>query len=149
MSEKIFQSKKEVLEYLGKSPKDTRLVDRMIGRGELEKRDGEYVLFEKGADAETEALRKEVEGLKKKVAWLELEVEIRDTRIEELNQQADQRDENDYHEARVQWLYYAAEFEKEKKDKEYRIRKCFQWIKARNPKANWEEFREWVMSNDE
>lgn len=36
MSEKIFQSKKEVLEYLGKNPKDTRLLDRMKQRGELE-----------------------------------------------------------------------------------------------------------------
>ena len=149
MSEKIFQSKKEVLEYLGKNPNDRRLVDRMIAKGEIEKRDGEYVLFEKGADAETEALRKEVEELKKKVAGLELDVEIRDARIEELNQQAEERDENDYHEARVQRLYNADEYEKEKKDKEFRIRKCFQWIKARNPKANWEEFRERVMSNDE
>lgn len=37
MSEKIFQSKKEVLEYLGKNPKDTRLLDRMKQRGEIEK----------------------------------------------------------------------------------------------------------------
>ena len=37
MSEKIFQSKKEVLEYLGKNPNDRRLVDRMIIRGEIEK----------------------------------------------------------------------------------------------------------------
>ena len=36
MSEKIFQSKKEVLEYLGKNPKDTRLLDRMKKRGEIE-----------------------------------------------------------------------------------------------------------------
>lgn len=40
MSEKIFQSKKEVLEYLGKSPKDTRLVDRMISRNEIRRVDG-------------------------------------------------------------------------------------------------------------
>ena len=39
MSEKIFQSKKEVLEYLGKNAKDTRLLDRMIKRGEVEKTD--------------------------------------------------------------------------------------------------------------
>ena len=32
---KIFQSKKELLEYLGKSPKDTRLIDRMMKRGEV------------------------------------------------------------------------------------------------------------------
>jgi len=39
MSEKIFQSKKEVLEYLGKSPNDRKLVDRMISKGEIEKTD--------------------------------------------------------------------------------------------------------------
>lgn len=110
---------------------------------------GGYELFQKAVDEESEALRKEVEKLKKRIAGLELDVEIRDARIEELNKQAEQRDENDYHEARVQWLYYAAEFEKEKKDKEKRIRKCFQWIKSRNPKANWEEFRDWVMSDEE
>ena len=55
----------------------------------------------------------------------------------------------DLKEATAQWHYYEEEYEKERKDKEHRIRKCFQWIKARNPKANWEEFREWVMSNDE
>lgn len=37
MSEKIFQSKKEILEYLGKNPEDRRQVDRMIKRGEVEK----------------------------------------------------------------------------------------------------------------
>jgi len=92
-----------------------------------------------------EKYKEENEELKKKVAGLELDVEIRDARIEELNQQAEQRDETDYHEARVQWLYYAAEFEKEKKDKEFRIRKCFQWIKQIKPRADWEEFRERVM----
>ncbi len=40
MSEKIFQSKKEVLEYLGKSPNDRKLVDRMISKGEIEKTEG-------------------------------------------------------------------------------------------------------------
>ena len=71
---------------------------------------------------------------------MELDKEIRESN--EVN-------EAEYKEARVQRLYYADEYEKEKKDKEFRIRKCFQWIKARNPRANWEEFRDWVMSNEE
>lgn len=71
---------------------------------------------------------------------MELDKEIRES---------NEVSEAEYKEARVQRLYYADEYEKEKKDKEFRIRKCFQWIKARNPKANWEEFRDWVMSNDE
>lgn len=32
---KIFQSKKELLEYLGKSPNDRKLIDRMVMRGEV------------------------------------------------------------------------------------------------------------------
>ena len=41
MSErKIFVNKKSILEHLGKSPKDTRLVDRMIIRGEVVKVEG-------------------------------------------------------------------------------------------------------------
>ena len=139
MSEKIFQSKKEVLEYLGKSPNDRKLVDRMISKGEIEKTEDWYKLVQKDDD-ELEKLRAENEELKKKVADLELDKEIRES-----NEVSDA----EYKEARVQRLYYADEYEKEKKDKEFRIRKCFQWIKAKNPKANWEEFRDWVMSNEE
>ena len=139
MSEKIFQSKKEVLEYLGKSPNDRKLVDRMISKGEIEKTEDWYRLVQKDDD-ELEKLRRENEELKKKVTDLELDKEIRES---------NEVSEAEYKEARVQWLYYADEYEKEKKDKEFRIKKCFQWIKARNPKANWEEFRERVMSNDE
>ena len=138
MSEKIFQSKKEVLEYLGKSPNDRKLVDRMISKGEIEKTEDWYKLVQK--DGELEKLRRENEELKKKVEELELDKEIRES---------NEVSEAEYKEARVQRLYYADEYEKEKKDKEFRIRKCFQWIKAKNPKANWEEFRDWVMSNDE
>lgn len=139
MSEKNFQSKKEVLEYLGKNPNDRRLVDRMIVRGEIEKTEDWYKLVQK-EDDELEKLRRENEELKKKVADLELDKEIRES---------NEVSEAEYKEARVQRLYYADEYEKEKKDKEFRIRKCFQWIKARNPKANWEEFRERVMWDEE
>lgn len=139
MSEKIFQSKKEILEYLGKNSKDTRLLDRMIKRGEVEKTEDWYKLVQKSND-EVEKLRAENEELKKKVADLELDKEIRES---------NEVSEAEYKEARVQWLYYADEYEKEKKDKEFRIRKCFQRIKARNPKANWEEFRDWVMWDEE
>jgi hypothetical protein len=114
-------------------------VDRMISKGEIEKTEDWYKLVQKDDD-ELEKLRRENEELKKKVADLELDKEIRGS---------NEVSEAEYKEARVQRLYYADEYEKEKKDKEFRIRKCFQWIKAKNPKANWEEFRDWVMSNDE
>ena len=63
MSEKIFQSKKEVLEYLGKNPDDRRLVDRMISRGEVEKTEDWYKLVQK----------EEVSDLEKRIAELEEE----------------------------------------------------------------------------
>ena len=69
MAEKKFSSKKEVLEYLGKSPKDTRLVDRMISRNEIRRVDGCYELVQGTVDDESEQLRK-------RVADLELELEM-------------------------------------------------------------------------
>ena len=69
MAEKKFSSKKEVLEYLGKSPKDTRLVDRMISRNEIRRVDGCDELVQGTVDDESEQLRK-------RVADLELELEM-------------------------------------------------------------------------
>ena len=141
MDWKIFQNKKEILEYLGKSPKDTRLVDRMIKRGEVVRlEDGWYGLVQKVSNEELDKLREENEELKKKVVDLELDKEIRESNEVSME---------DLKEATAQWHYYEEEYEREKKDKEERIRKCFQWIKAKNPKANWEEFRDWVMWNEE
>lgn len=138
---KIFSSKKALLEHLGKNGKDTRLIDRMIAKGEVQRlEDGGYELVQNMSGEEVAALREKIAEQEKRIADLELDKEIRESN--EVN-------EAEYKEARVQWLYYADEYEKEKKDKEFRIRKCFQWIKAKNPKANWEEFRDWVMSNDE
>jgi hypothetical protein len=74
--------------------------------------------------------------LERKVADLELDKEIKGSNEVSME---------DLKEATAQWHYYEEEYEREKKDKENRIRKCFQWIKAKNPRANWEEFRDWVM----
>lgn len=57
-------------------------------------------------------------------------------------------DEN-YNDAKVQWEYYQDLYEKEKADKQFRIRKCFRWIQTIKPRANWEEFRDWVMSDED
>ena len=73
MSEKIFQSKKEVLEYLGKNPKDTRLLDRMKQRGELEVVDEWYRLVQTGVEAEVEELKEKVAKQEKRIAELEEE----------------------------------------------------------------------------
>lgn len=139
-SEKIFQNQKEVLEYLGKNPNDRNLISRMIRKWEIEKMEGWYRLVEKVSGEELDKLREENKELKKKVADLELDKEIRESNEVSME---------DLKEATAQWHYYEEAYEEEKKDKENRIRKCFQWIKARNPRANWEEFRDWVMWDEE
>lgn len=60
-----FQTKKALLEYLGKNPDDRKLVDRLIAKGKVYKEDGMYVLVERGNLLdEVLRLREEVERLK-------------------------------------------------------------------------------------
>ena len=115
-----FRKKRELLEYLGKNPNDNKLVDRMLLRWEVHMENGMYIYESK--DEVIEELKKEIKNLKEKGC-----------NSEEL------------YEAKVQWEYYQKLYEEEVKDKQNRIRKCFQWIKAKYPKAEWDEFRDWVM----
>ena len=41
-----FETKKALLEYLGKNPSDNKLVDRMMRRGEVYMEDGIYYIVE-------------------------------------------------------------------------------------------------------
>lgn len=81
-------------------------------------------------------------GLESKVRELEREIE---------NLKADsgslEFNDDDLKEATVQWKYYEELYENEVLDKQNRIRKCFQWIKQKYPKADWEEFRDWVLED--
>ena len=139
MSErKIFVNKKSILEHLGKSPKDTRLVDRMIIRGEVVKVEGWYELVE----------REDVRELRDRIEELERELENKKFELELLEATSNPVRDEDLKEATTQWKYYEQLYEEEKKDKQNRIRKCFQWIKAKNPRADREEFRDWVMSDE-
>ena len=141
---KIFSSKKALLEHLGKNGKDTKLVDRMIGKGEVQRlEDGGYELIQNMSGEEAAALREKIAEQEKKIADLELDLAMCQAEKEAAQRGQVTMEELKY--ATAQWHYYEEEYEKEKKDKENRIRKCFQWIKARNPRANWEEFRDRVM----
>ena len=61
-----FTTQAELLEYLGKNPNDRNLVQRMIRRGEVVKRDGMYHIVNKKAIIEENIeLREEIERLKK------------------------------------------------------------------------------------
>lgn len=123
-----FSTKKEFLEYLGKNPDDRKLVDRLIHRGEARMIDGLYYLVDK--DARIAELEKEVEELCGRIATF--------------------KEENwDLEYAKAQWEYYEEEYNKEVEDKQNRIRKCFLWIKQKVRWADWEEFRDWVMSDED
>lgn len=74
----------------------------------------------------------------------ELKKEIKNLKEKQGNNTLSSNSEELY-EAKVQWEYYQNLYEEEVKDKQNRIRKCFQWIKAKYPKAEWDEFRDWVM----
>lgn len=117
-----FETKKALLEYLGKNPSDNKLVDRMIRRGEVRLEDGMYYIVES----------EEVVKLKERIKELE---------------KSDLRWELEF--AKAQWNYYLSMAEEEREDKERRIEKAFRWIKAHVKWANWEEFYEWLMSDEE
>lgn len=125
-----FETKRALLEYLGKNPNDNKLVDRLILRGEVEIRDGLYYVVDKDG---------EIKELKEKIIFLENQ-QGKNT-LDELTKQ--------YEEAKAQWEYYENAYNEEVEDKQNRIRKCFQWIKQKVRWANWEEFRDWVLSDEE
>ena len=126
-----FETQRALLEYLGKNPNDRNLVQRMIAKGDVYKDNWMYVLnIQNKKD-----LQEEVRELKQKVALLEDNVYT--------------FNENELDEAKAQWAYYKDLYQKEKSDKQNRIRKCFRWIQQIKPSADWEEFRDWVMSDEE
>ena len=104
----------------------------MIARGDVYKEDGMYIL---NIQKKKKDLVDEVRELKQKVEMLESNVYT--------------FGKDDYEEAKTQWKYYKDLYEKEKADKQERIRKCFRRIQQIKPRANWDEFRDWVLSDDE
>lgn len=127
-----FATQRELLEYLWKNPNDRNLVQRMVARGDVYKEDGMYIL---SIQKKKKDLVDEVRELKQKVEMLESNVYT--------------FGKDDYEEAKAQWDYYKDLYEKEKADKQNRIRKCFKRIQQIKPRANWEEFRDWVLSDEE
>lgn len=104
----------------------------MVARGDVYKEDGMYIL---SIQKKKKDLVDEVRELKQKVEMLESNVYT--------------FGKDDYEEAKAQWDYYKDLYEKEKADKQNRIRKCFKRIQQIKPRANWEEFRDWVLSDEE
>lgn len=83
-----FYTQRELLEYLGKNPNDRSLVQRMMIRGEILKRDWVYILLDKDR------------------IITELEREVRELR----NEIATMKESNwDLEEAKIQWEYWEKE----------------------------------------
>ena len=131
-----FETQRALLRYLGKCQDDRHLVKRMIKRWEVYKKDGIYYLVDDFKKKEARDLYDEIRELKEKVNLLEDNVYTFWS-------------ESDYEEAKANAEYYQKLYEEEREDKQNRIRKCFMWIKGKVKWANWEEFRDWVMSDDE
>lgn len=126
-----FATQRELLEYLWKNPNDRNLVQRMVARGDVHKEEGMYI-YE--PQVKVKDLYNEIAQLKEKISLLENNVYTFD-------------DGGDYNEAKAQRDYYQDLYEKEVKEKQEIIRRCFRRIQKANPRANREEFRDWVLSN--
>ena len=131
-----FETKRALLTYLGKNPNDNKLVDRMIKRWEVYREDWMYHLI-----TDKRSLIDELREEREKNLTLSKELD-RYSKVANVSCE-------DYEEAKIQWEYYQKLYEAEKEDKHNRIRKCFRWIKNIKPSADWEEFRDWVMDDNE
>lgn len=131
-----FETQRALLAYLGKCENDRNLVQRMIKRWEVYKKDGVYYLIDNFRKRAVWDLYDEIRELRGKVELLESNV-------------YNFWDVSDFNEAKAQWEYYQDLYEKEKADKQFRIRKCFRRIQTIKPRADWEEFRDWVMNDED
>ena len=79
-----FETKKALLEYLGKNPDDRKLVDRMIAKGKVYKDNGMYVLVDRGNLLdEVIRLREDVKELKKSDSkWTISSAELEEAKIQ-------------------------------------------------------------------
>lgn len=140
-----FRTKWELLEYLGQDKKYVRLIDRMIVKGEV-KLDRWWYIYEKPEDEEIKKLREDNEKLKERIH--ELEEVCKDSLFWD-NKEDTVKNDDDLNTATVQRHYYEDLYNQEVADKQNRIRKAFRWIKMIKPTANWEEFKDWIMSDEE
>lgn len=125
-----FTTQAELLEHLGKNPNDRRLVQRMVLRWEVVRENGVYVLVDKD---------EEIKNLRERIFFLENECSKNTTNDLE----------KELSEAKAQWEYYEKLYNEVYEDREYRLEKAFNWIKQRVKWVSWEEFKEWVMDDEE
>lgn len=146
-----FKTQKQILEYLGKNPNDRSLIQRMRLRGEVYKEDWVYNLItnKQSLIDENRELKLKVKELRVYCDTLDSENNNLSIEVEELRKVNEKNLKEGLEEAKIQWEYYQRKYDEEKIDKQERIRKCFLWIKQKVKWADWEEFRDWVMSDEE
>lgn len=137
-----FETKRALLTYLGKNPDDNKLVDRMIKRWEVYREDWMYHLI-----TNKQSLIDENRELKLRVHELEKSESM--TLGEHQHLQEFFKIKDELKEAKIQWEYRERMYDEEKADKQNRIRKCYDWIRGQNIRVNYDEFHEWVMSDEQ
>lgn len=135
-----FLQKREILEYCGKDWKAVRWLENQIRDGLIiHDIDRGYIkVWEYWQEAYDEARRRFNEKLEK--------VEKEKS---ELEKRLDGVDLDKIEEYKANAEHYQKEYESERLDKEYRLEKSFQWIKAHVKWVSWDEFHEWVMNDEE
>ena len=122
-----FETKRALLEHLGKNPNDNKLVDRLILRGEVVKIDGMYEVVDK--DVIISILRDKVSELEGKLTWY--------------------KDENwDLEEAKIQWEYWEKECRRYWRLSSHVIDVCYDKVKSllgSRFQESRESFKEWVI----
>lgn len=122
-----FETQAQLLRYLGKNENDRSLVQRMMIRGEVYKENGMYILVDK--DKKIAELISEVEKLRHEI-----------TTMKESNWDLD--------EAKAQWEYYENLYNEECELVEKVVKKFYDWMRGKNMKVDWDEFRDWLFGDE-
>lgn len=121
-----YKTKKGILQRMWKNEKSVRSLDRAIKRGEVIEHNWMWGYKLDILSETVNMLEAEVKGLKKsEFQWWDLE------------------------EALANVEYYKRLYDEECEDKDKRIFKAFQWIKQKIKWADWDEFHDWIMSDEE
>lgn len=139
---KIFQSKKELLEYLGKSPNDRKLIDRMVARGEVKIGGWVYELIQKVEVDELTELKSKNEELEKKVKRQQDEIDM-------LKEVLSNEQQTDAEEAKIQREYREAKANRYQKAMNLVIRTTYNVIKPKlgNRLEDYDEFRDSILNS--
>ena len=140
-----FETKRALLTHLGKNPDDNKLVDRMIKRWEVYREDGMYHLItnKQSLIEENRELKLEIMNMKK-ASLSDLErKELAKLIVENSKLNKELKEE------KINSEYAQRSYEEVLADRRFRLEKAFQRIKAHVKWASWDEFYEWVMSDEE